>query len=185
MPRKMTASDLRDGGYLQEANRRFFHPLGLAMFVDLDTNEVGVIDDRDDPEGWVFVGIDLDPHAGKIRQEEHDRYAPRVKKHGWRIQPQNDGELAVVRDQLWECLDLINGPNLSAFPCFVDLKCSFSISSTEDGTEPLVIMRRRWTEDEPPPEPCFSAPKVFFSRTAAWRWMYDFAVASSLMVGSE
>lgn len=53
--------DLRafmDEGYLQEVNRRFFHPLGLAMFISFDDDGVathcGVYDDRDDPEGCSF-----------------------------------------------------------------------------------------------------------------------------------
>lgn len=47
-------------GYLQEVNRRFFHPLGLAMSVTRDdetgkvTGITGFWDYRDDPEGIIF-----------------------------------------------------------------------------------------------------------------------------------
>lgn len=55
----------RDFGYLQEVNRQFFHPLGLALAVteDDETGDVvgiaGIIDNRNDPEGMFYAdGID-------------------------------------------------------------------------------------------------------------------------------
>jgi hypothetical protein len=56
--------EFREKGFLQEVNRQFFHPLGLALeiIIDDDTGEVvslgGVWDYRDDPEG-MFYGNDL------------------------------------------------------------------------------------------------------------------------------
>ena len=61
----MCIDELREGGYLQEVNRRFFHPLGMALSTMYDTNldgELvkgsgrldGVWDYRDDPEGMSF-----------------------------------------------------------------------------------------------------------------------------------
>lgn len=48
----------RSMGWLQEINRRFLHPAGLAIEVDVDAegNEhlSGVQDYRDDPEGMIF-----------------------------------------------------------------------------------------------------------------------------------
>lgn len=55
-----------DEGFLQEANRLFFHPHGLALAVeyDEDTEQVtgiaGVWDYRDDPEGMIFGSVDAD-----------------------------------------------------------------------------------------------------------------------------
>jgi hypothetical protein len=50
--------EFREFGYLQEVNRCFFHPLGLALEVkiDEDGNETlgAVWDSRDDPEGFIF-----------------------------------------------------------------------------------------------------------------------------------
>lgn len=43
-----------DKGYLQEANRRFFHPFGLALEVRFEGSQMvlgGIWDYRDDPEG--------------------------------------------------------------------------------------------------------------------------------------
>lgn len=55
----MSGEEFRELGYLQEANRRFFHPLGLAIAIVLDeqTKEVKAFeiqDHRDDPEGMYF-----------------------------------------------------------------------------------------------------------------------------------
>jgi hypothetical protein len=56
--KRIDIAEFRDIGYLQEANRRFFHPLGLALEVRVDEagNETisGVEDCRDDPEGMVY-----------------------------------------------------------------------------------------------------------------------------------
>ncbi len=62
--KRIDIKEFRDKGFLQEANRQFFHPLGLALevIIDDDTGEVtslgGVWDYRDDPEG-MFFGKDL------------------------------------------------------------------------------------------------------------------------------
>ena len=68
--KQLTALELRDAGYLQEVNRQFFHPLGLAMFVNVDTGEMGVYDERDDPEA-ASRPLDvyrLDIYAAKVEK---------------------------------------------------------------------------------------------------------------------
>ena len=45
--------EFREKGYLQEVNRLFFHPLGLALSVSVENGEEtisGVLDFRDDDE---------------------------------------------------------------------------------------------------------------------------------------
>ena len=60
----MDLNEFRDAGYLMEVNRVFFHPLGLALAVtfDKDTGKVtaleGILDSRDDPEGFIFDELD-------------------------------------------------------------------------------------------------------------------------------
>ncbi len=55
----MSIKDFRTLGFLQEANRLFFHPLGLALSVSIDL-ETGnesfgpIWDYREDPEGIIF-----------------------------------------------------------------------------------------------------------------------------------
>jgi hypothetical protein len=57
----LSITEFRDDGYLQEVNRRFFHPLGLALQVtfpdggeDFEPYISGVIDSRSDREGFTF-----------------------------------------------------------------------------------------------------------------------------------
>lgn len=56
----MSIKEFHSEGYLQEVNRRFFHPLGLAL--EVRTNEDGAMslgeiwDYRDDPEGIYYSG---------------------------------------------------------------------------------------------------------------------------------
>ena len=57
--KRMDLNEFKSKGFLQEVNRLFFHPLGLALevFVDEDGNVTslgGVWDFRDDPEGMFF-----------------------------------------------------------------------------------------------------------------------------------
>jgi len=58
----ISARELLTSGYVQEANRLFFHPLGLALAVRQEGDHYsfeGVWDARDDPEGFVFgEGVD-------------------------------------------------------------------------------------------------------------------------------
>jgi molecular chaperone GrpE len=55
--KKIDIKDFRESGYLQEANRRFFHPLGLALEVSIeDEKELisGIWDYREDKEGIYY-----------------------------------------------------------------------------------------------------------------------------------
>lgn len=83
---QMTAAEFRDAGYLQEVNRQFFHPLGLAMFVDLEAGTFGIYDDRADPEGW-YYGSDLGPKAEAIAAIEAARRPQREAALGYWVQP--------------------------------------------------------------------------------------------------
>jgi hypothetical protein len=68
--KRMSIKEFRSLGFLQEANRLFFHPLGLALEVTIDdgTDEEclgGIWDYREDEVGMVF-GPDM------IKQEKID-----------------------------------------------------------------------------------------------------------------
>jgi hypothetical protein len=62
----MDIKEFRDLGLLQEINRLFLHPMGLALEVRIGADGVerlgGIWDYRDDPEGILFPEsvIDLD-----------------------------------------------------------------------------------------------------------------------------
>lgn len=66
----MDIAEFRQLGYLQELNRRFLHPLGLAIEIvqheDGSESLGGVWDYRDDPEG-LFYDI---ANAGDKEKEE-------------------------------------------------------------------------------------------------------------------
>lgn len=94
----ITAREFMDRGYLQEVNRQFLHPLGLALSISIDDSDpedagefVGVWDYREDPEGMEFGGPDnygLD--ARKALNVEEDRLAheaARKRLWGQVIQP--------------------------------------------------------------------------------------------------
>lgn len=71
--------EFRDFGYLQEINRVFLHPLGLALAIRRGEEHrpaefVGVVDARDDPEGFIFGDGNRPEKAKALRVEaERDR----------------------------------------------------------------------------------------------------------------
>lgn len=90
----MDIKEFRDQGYLQEANRQFFHPLGLALEVHVDNDgdeTLGRIwDYRDDPEGMVFYDLSQPDHFKKHDnvQKEHVKHKyNRLEKYGFITQP--------------------------------------------------------------------------------------------------
>lgn len=82
---------LREDGYVQEVNRYFFHPLGLALAINIDdqnNSTLLVLDARDDPEGFNFHDtVDLAPKAAKIKQISNERAIPRLQALGYWVQP--------------------------------------------------------------------------------------------------
>jgi hypothetical protein len=90
-PKFMDINYFRSFGYLQEVNRRFFHPLGLALEVQIDDdgNETlgRVWDYRDDPEGIVFVPGPDHKKWLNVETEIQTRAIPRQKALGYEIQP--------------------------------------------------------------------------------------------------
>lgn len=101
--KKMSVAEFRELGYLQELNRRFLHPLGLAL--EVVTEEDGsehfgeVWDARDDPEGFLFDEGLINPEkAIRIHHEGEEKYAVRHEKYGWFTQPYTDQPIP----QRWE-----------------------------------------------------------------------------------
>jgi hypothetical protein len=90
-------TEFREGGYLQEVNRRFFHLLGLALSVNVD-DETGKVltlgniwDFRDDPEGLAFseeeISLDMVAKARKINREMLTKMGARIRLLGDFVQP--------------------------------------------------------------------------------------------------
>lgn len=96
----MDIKEFREEGYLQEVNRQFFHPLGLALAtnIDDDTGEEtlhGIWDYREDPEGIYYSFDDPAceytreaPEKAKKVQEARARMAiTRVPLLGFEVEP--------------------------------------------------------------------------------------------------
>jgi len=84
--KRMNIKEFRELGFLQEANRLFFHPLGLALevIIEDDSGETrlgGIWDYRDDPEG-IFFEIDnsMKDKAKKVDDLRKSKIKAR-KKH--------------------------------------------------------------------------------------------------------
>jgi len=98
--RVLDLEELRSAGYLQEVNRVFFHPLGLALAIQPDNpNEpLFVLDRRDDLEGFVFDDeAGLREKADLVDTQRQLRRIPRMEKLGYFVQPvepfNNHGEV--------------------------------------------------------------------------------------------
>jgi hypothetical protein len=99
--KRIDIAEFRDEGYLQEANRLFFHPLGLALevIIDEETGETelgGIWDFRDDPEGILYRPETLGTaeaydKAGRIALERATKGAVRWKRYGYVVQPIPEG----------------------------------------------------------------------------------------------
>lgn len=80
-------------GFLQEANRQFFHPRGLALSAVVDDGQswLGKVwDYRDDPEGIVFADLTGDEcrqKAEHVAAEMRKHAAERRIRYGQEIQP--------------------------------------------------------------------------------------------------
>lgn len=93
----ISLKELIDFGYLQEVNRIFFHPLGLALQVSVDSKDPdanndaiawGVYDGRSDDEGMNLVELDLEK-AKRVSDEVERRKPIREKALGYWEQPIN------------------------------------------------------------------------------------------------
>ena len=91
VPEVMDLDEFRDAGWLMEANRQFFHPRGLALFVEVNEGRVtrlGVYRD-DDPEGWRYGGLsESDLARAAVLGDAAERMAAvRLERFGWVVQP--------------------------------------------------------------------------------------------------
>ena len=74
--------ELSDNGLLQEVNRRYFHPLGLALGYTVD----------DDPEGMIFAEPPSAELRDRVKFRRNWRFAGRRQSLGYDIQPCDDGK---------------------------------------------------------------------------------------------
>jgi len=78
----LTIKQFQELGFLQEANRQFFHPLGLAIALYTDdpgetVMQMNVWDYRDDPEGMFFAPTDEETTSWR---KEKAKYVSELKE---------------------------------------------------------------------------------------------------------
>lgn len=87
----MDLAEFRELGLLQEVNRQFFHPRGLALELVKHEDgriEIGGIQDvRDDPEGMVFTNAPTLEKFDRSHELMQAHASTRFDKFGWTIQP--------------------------------------------------------------------------------------------------
>jgi hypothetical protein len=90
--KKIDIKEFRELGFLQEINRLFLHPLGMALEVILEDDGTeklgGIWDYRDDPEGMIYGEMD-DTSKSKIaffKEFAERKHAERLKRLGYIIQ---------------------------------------------------------------------------------------------------
>ena len=93
-PKWLDLDEFQKSGLLQEVNRQFFHPLGLALAVSVnDQGKVvgipGIQDSRADQQGMVFSSIGREHilRADNVTREQQRRAAIRQAALGYVIQP--------------------------------------------------------------------------------------------------
>lgn len=89
--KRIDIAEFQEIGFLQEANRRFFHPHGLALEVIVDPDGTkrlgGVWDYRDDPEGMAFGDQPDREKAERVAAEYERHREARLRLMGDVIQP--------------------------------------------------------------------------------------------------
>ncbi len=96
--KRINIKEFREKGYLQELNRRFLHPLGLALEVIIVGSEEklgGIWDYREDDEGiWYdFQNADRErmemavKKCNSVKKEMEKKFPKRIKKLGFDIEP--------------------------------------------------------------------------------------------------
>lgn len=95
----MEIKEFRENGYLQEVNRRFFHPLGIALEIAIGENGLevlnGIWDYRNDAEGIIYDIANSDEerierfkrNSDFIDSEIESRSEVRIKMFGSIIEP--------------------------------------------------------------------------------------------------
>jgi hypothetical protein len=86
--------EFRELGYLQELNRKFLHPHGLALCIQVESDGaerlLGVVDYREDLEGMYFEENTLEASKTlRVKELEDARRGPREAALGYWVQPES------------------------------------------------------------------------------------------------
>lgn len=103
-PKRMDLKEFREQGFLQEVNRKFFHPLGLALEFHIDRNGKtkfrSVWDYRNSEGGLIYDLQNSEPerierfrkNALNVEMLRDKIAGERIEKNGWIIEPIPFGE---------------------------------------------------------------------------------------------
>lgn len=85
--KRIDISEFQSSGLLAEANRSFFHPLGLALEIVIDEDGSkrlgGIWDYRDDPEGMLFGEPFPTEQVEKAQKFIRMKHAQRIQTLGF------------------------------------------------------------------------------------------------------
>lgn len=94
---RLTPKQFRELGLLQEINRQFLHPRGMALEVIVceqpELQVFGAVwDSREDPEGFVYAGeiLPTEDKAEHAKKLQDDHAEVRQERFGWVVQPFGD-----------------------------------------------------------------------------------------------
>jgi hypothetical protein len=94
--RVMEVDEFHEAGFLQEVNRLFLHPLGLALEIRVEGEKKmfgRIWDYRDDPEGLVFADGEIDAKKAQLVEDMRASKAEtRMRKLGFIVQPVDEQE---------------------------------------------------------------------------------------------
>jgi hypothetical protein len=88
--------EFRKFGFLQELNRKFLHPLGLALEVSIDEEGgetlVGIWDYREEDGGMIYADSvilekDFQEKIERVAEFQRKKHKERQEAMGWVIQP--------------------------------------------------------------------------------------------------
>lgn len=93
----MDIKEFLDLGFVQELNRQFLHPRGLALMVETDADGThrlgGILDYRSDPEGVLFSDGMIDAVKANYVADELSIHEPvRMERFGYVVQPVPDAD---------------------------------------------------------------------------------------------
>lgn len=95
--KKIDVNEFITEGYLQEANRQFFHPLGMALVADISNNCLTIWDKREDEEGiyYDYENSNVDrkkkfrEKKKNVLQKFKERKDVRMERLGFIVEPIN------------------------------------------------------------------------------------------------
>jgi len=92
--KRINIKEFREFGFLQELNRVFLHPMGLALevIINEDGTETlgGIWDYREDPEGMSFIDLSTDEakeKAKRVAEHATKKAIDRMEILGFVLQP--------------------------------------------------------------------------------------------------